>query len=393
MIGRFLTSALWGIAADKYGRKPVMIIGVISVVIFNTLFGLSINFWMAMTTRFLLGSFNGLLGPLKAYASEICRDEHQALGLSIVATMWGIGLIIGPAIGGFLSEPAETFPNLITRDSLFGRFPYFLPCLCISLIALGVLCTTLLLPETIHKHPLECVEKEAQSVGSGKSSLKAILRNWAAMSSIIVYCIFALHDIAYTEIFSLWAESPQSYGGLGFSSSDVGIVLAITGAGVLVIQIFVFPRIANAVGAILTTRTAAALSIPVLATYPFLAKLPGTLQWFMVVLASLVKNILARSTYTAMFLLLNNSVAREQRGAANGISMTGMSLFKAIGPATAGCIFSWSQKRRHASFLPGDSMVFFLLIVVIVTVVIMTFEPFLPRSTDRPPSKREVVSS
>jgi hypothetical protein len=34
-------------------------------VIFNTLFGLSVNFWMAITTRFLLGSLNGLLGPIK----------------------------------------------------------------------------------------------------------------------------------------------------------------------------------------------------------------------------------------------------------------------------------------------------------------------------------------
>ncbi|KAJ6428661.1 hypothetical protein OIU84_020351 [Salix udensis] len=124
MIGRALTSVFLG------NRT-------IAVVIFNTLFGLSVNFWMAIITRFLLGSLNGLLGPIKAYAVEIFRAEYQALGLSTVSTAWGIGLIIGPALGGFLAQPAEKYPNLFSKESIFGRFPYFLPCLCISLFRVG----------------------------------------------------------------------------------------------------------------------------------------------------------------------------------------------------------------------------------------------------------------
>lgn len=78
-------------------------------VVFNTLFGLSVNYWMAIATRFLLGALNGLLGPIKvhnfsellyggqsnlmlhrfsiyvqAYAIEVCRPEHEALALSLV---------------------------------------------------------------------------------------------------------------------------------------------------------------------------------------------------------------------------------------------------------------------------------------------------------------------
>ncbi|KAK3034705.1 hypothetical protein RJ639_032466, partial [Escallonia herrerae] len=85
MLGRALTSFFWGLVADRYGRKPVIIIGTSAVVIFNTLFGLSTNFWMAICTRFLLGSLNGLLGPIKAYASEVFSENYQALGLSTVS--------------------------------------------------------------------------------------------------------------------------------------------------------------------------------------------------------------------------------------------------------------------------------------------------------------------
>uniref|UniRef100_A0A7N0TM52 Major facilitator superfamily (MFS) profile domain-containing protein n=1 Tax=Kalanchoe fedtschenkoi TaxID=63787 RepID=A0A7N0TM52_KALFE len=67
MLGRVFTSVFWGVIADRYGRKPVIIFGIVSVIILNTLFGLSINIWMALATRFLLGLFNGLLGPIKVY--------------------------------------------------------------------------------------------------------------------------------------------------------------------------------------------------------------------------------------------------------------------------------------------------------------------------------------
>uniref|UniRef100_A0A3Q7GSC3 Major facilitator superfamily (MFS) profile domain-containing protein n=1 Tax=Solanum lycopersicum TaxID=4081 RepID=A0A3Q7GSC3_SOLLC len=104
MFGRTLTSAFWGVMADRYGRKSVIIFGTSIVVVFNTLFGLSTNFWMVVVTRFLLGSLNGLLGPIKAYAAEIFREEYQALGMSTISSAWGIGLIIGPALGGFLAQ-------------------------------------------------------------------------------------------------------------------------------------------------------------------------------------------------------------------------------------------------------------------------------------------------
>nr|GEW45307.1 protein zinc induced facilitator-like 1-like isoform X2 [Tanacetum cinerariifolium] len=147
MVGRAITSIFWGVVADRYGRKPVIILGTSTVVVFNTLFGFSVNYWMAIITRFLLGFLNGLLGPIKAYASELFREEHQALGLSGISTSWGIGLIIGPALGGFLAQPAEKFPGLVSSESLFGRFPYLLPCLVISIFALFVTIGAFWLPE------------------------------------------------------------------------------------------------------------------------------------------------------------------------------------------------------------------------------------------------------
>ncbi|KAM6547099.1 hypothetical protein CsatB_027835 [Cannabis sativa] len=291
LLGRGLTSILWGITADRYGRKPVMLCGIIAVVIFNTFFGLSINYWMALSTRFLLGSMCGILGSMMAYISEICRKEYQALGISMLSTAWGIGLVIGPALGGFLAQ------------------------------------------ETLHFHTKNDEEKENYDgpkedllEEDEKKSKQSLLKNWPLMSSIMLYCVFQLHDMAYVEIFPLWAVSPKKYGGLSYSSDDIGEILALAGFVMLVFQLFLYPPIERIFGPVHLARIGA---------------------------------------------------GQSQRGAANGMSMAAMSLFKAAGPAGGGAIFAWVQNHQNALFLPGDHMVFFILNVIEFIALIMTFKPFL----------------
>ncbi|CAA6656998.1 unnamed protein product [Spirodela intermedia] len=381
MVGRALTAFLWGILADKYGRKPVIVFSVSSVVIFNTLFGLSTNFWMAVSTRFLLGSLNGLLGPIKAYAVEVSPKKYQASATSLVTTAWSIGLIFGPAIGGYLSQPADKYPNLFSKESIFGRFPYFLPCLCISLIAVGVLVACIWLPETLHTHKetrehISCDSLEAsqdgfdfklkdeQSERKKYRSEESLFKNWPLISSIIIY------------IFSLWAESDRKYGGLSFSTEDVGQVLAISGFSLLVFQLFLYPPLDRLLGPVVSSRIAG-LSL--------FANLSGVGLFVVVNFASSLKNILAIIVTIGTIMLQNNAVEQHQRGAANGIATTLTSLFQAVAPAGGGTLLSWAQKRQTASFLPGDQAVFVALNVVELIGILLTFRPFLTLRNQPPP--------
>ncbi|XP_015936834.1 protein ZINC INDUCED FACILITATOR-LIKE 1 isoform X1 [Arachis duranensis] len=388
MLGRCLTSVMWGMISDRYGRKPVIIIGVITVVIFNTLFGLSTSFWMAILMRFLLGSLNGLLGPVKAYATEIFREEHQSLGLSTVSAAWGIGLIIGPALGGYLAQPVEKYPNIFAKDSFWDKFPYVLPCFVISGFALVVSIVCIWIPETLHNHKEsnEFID-DAEAIENGSSGNKKdknmihkkenLLLNWPLMSSIIAYCVFSLHDIAYQEVFSLWAVAPPKLGGLNFTTDVVGDVLAVSGISLIIYQILLYPSVERACGPIGIARISAILSIPLLQSFSFMTMLSGTILFLVICGASILKNLLAVTVTTGLFLIQNRVVEQHQRGAANGLSMTAMSLFKAVGPAAGGAVLTWSQKRMDASFLPGPHMVFFALNIVEAVGILMLFKPFL----------------
>ncbi|MED6160325.1 hypothetical protein PIB30_050454 [Stylosanthes scabra] len=356
MFGRALTSLLWGIIADRFGRKPVVITGIIAIVIFNTLFGLSTSFWMAVVARFFLGALNGLLGPMKAYSSEIFREENQAAGLSTFSASWGIGLVIGPALGGYLAQPVVKYPNIFPKNSIWDKFPYFLPSLIISIFSVVVLIACFWLPETLHNHPL-ISQDESAGGGDDADSLETggtgcgdkdktiqkdenLLLNWPLMSSIIVYCVVSLHDVAYQEVFSLWAVSPRRLGGLDFTTDNVGDVLSITGVGLIIFQLALYPKFEKVLGPVGFARIAGVVSIPLLQSYPFIAMLSGFTLYLLINIASVIKNLLQISIVTGMFLLQNRAVDQHQRGAANGISMTLMSVCKTIGPAAGGAILN-----------------------------------------------------
>nr|CAB3476829.1 unnamed protein product [Digitaria exilis] len=313
MFGRAFSSTVWGIVADKHGRKPVIVLTLVSIIIFNTLFGLSINYWMALVTRCLLGVLCGYLGPIKAYATEVCRKEYNHLALAVVSSSRGIGLIIGPAIGGYLAQ------------------------------------------ETLHKHNEDAVDNSVEAVEESLAGTDTeenesggclqLFKNWPLMSAITLYCIFSLQDVAYAEVFSLWAVSDRSYGGLSFTSTDVGNVLAASGLFLFLYQMLVYPFLAKAVDHITLVRAVAV------------------------------------TTITVFNILMNEAVTQDVRAAANGIAVTLMSISKAVAPAVAGIVFSWAQRRQTAAFLPGDHLVFFMLNVFTVTGLVFTFRPFFVRGS------------
>jgi hypothetical protein len=62
-----------------------------------------------------------------------------------------------------------------------------------------------------------------------KHMKRSLFTRKAFIGVMIPYCLWALHDMAHTEVFSLWCISPRSNGGLSFTTVDVGNVLSISG--------------------------------------------------------------------------------------------------------------------------------------------------------------------
>ncbi len=141
--GLTLSSYAWGRVADRWGRKPCLVIGLACTCVCITAFGFSGTFAEAVMWRFLAGALNGNNGIVKSMVSEVCDDTNMATGFSLIGLLGGLARLTSPAIGGFLAEPASQYEAL--RGVVWlERWPYALPCVvggviaAVSLVLVGV---------------------------------------------------------------------------------------------------------------------------------------------------------------------------------------------------------------------------------------------------------------
>lgn len=101
---QFLFAPVWGRLSDRMGRKPIIVASLLGDVVFYTMFGLSQNsIVLQFAARILAGIFSsGVLSVAQAYIADITPPEHRAVGLGMIGAAFGIGFVIGPAIGGAL---------------------------------------------------------------------------------------------------------------------------------------------------------------------------------------------------------------------------------------------------------------------------------------------------
>ena len=148
----FSAGMFWGRMSDKIGRKPVLIMGLIGTAISMIVFGFAPNLATAMIARALGGLLNGNIGVLQTTVAEIVKvKEHQPRAYSIMPFVWCLGSIIGPAMGGALAQPCESYPWLFPRGTFLDKFPFLLPnIVCVVVLICGIVVGFLFLEET---HP------------------------------------------------------------------------------------------------------------------------------------------------------------------------------------------------------------------------------------------------
>lgn len=150
-VAEALTAMIWGTISDRYGRKPVVLIGLCGVAISSLLFGLAKQYWVALLARFIGGSLNGNVSVMQTMVAEMVIDtpQHEPKAYAVQPFVWILGSIIGSAMGGFLAQPAKFYPAYFAEDGLFGRYPYLLPNLvAVVVIVLAVIQGIIFLDET-----------------------------------------------------------------------------------------------------------------------------------------------------------------------------------------------------------------------------------------------------
>lgn len=145
-LSQCLTAIAWGTASDRYGRKYVILLGLLNTMVTSLLWGFSTSLPMALFARAMSGAGNGNVGIIRTMVAEMVPyRELQPRAFSVMPLVYNVGSVLGPAFGGALSNPLKRKPtDDPTRGSLFWRYPYALPnivsaCFFLFGITIGVL--------------------------------------------------------------------------------------------------------------------------------------------------------------------------------------------------------------------------------------------------------------
>jgi MFS family permease len=93
----------FGWLADRYGRKPIILSGLLGSITATLIFGFSRSFAQALLGRITSGLLNGNIGPMRTMIVEmVVEKQHLARAFTLLPFCWSFGTIIGPLIGGAL---------------------------------------------------------------------------------------------------------------------------------------------------------------------------------------------------------------------------------------------------------------------------------------------------
>ncbi|KAK7190545.1 hypothetical protein DPSP01_005234 [Paraphaeosphaeria sporulosa] len=409
-IAQAVTGIPWGAASDRWGRKPIILIGLFNTMVCMLLFGFSTSLPMAITARALQGLGNGNVGILRTTVAELCPwKELQPRAFSIMPLVYTIGAIFGPTLGGALSNPLRVDPRKPHGGSFFERFPYSPPNLvAAALFTIGIITGWLFLKESLEKRrhdrdlgliigakitvfvrkvlhipkkqkklnaerePLLGQAKlinDEEAVPNGPSApeeegsprLKDVL-TYQTILNLVVYTLLAFYTLAYDQIIPVLLHHPpmsiddpdvslpfKFSGGFGIDSRRIGAMFTIFAITSMLTQFLVFPYLARKWGVLYCLRVAFLIFPVMYFITPFVTLIPDqTTKEVVMVTILIIRGFGGTFAFpTSTIMLTNSATSLRVLGTLNGFATSVSAVGRALGPLFTGNLFTWSLKKGY----------------------------------------------
>jgi DHA1 family multidrug resistance protein-like MFS transporter len=336
---------LWGGLSDRVGRKPILLLGLFGYSLSSLLFGLSTQLWMLFASRALSGILSSATSSTAlAYISDSTTERDRGGGMGMLGAAVGLGLILGPAAGGWLGSSSLSLPFFIAAGS--------------SLLALVL--AALWLPESLttdrrlarQPHPTDKV-RTIEVVTEQCRSL------WRALSGPIGLLMFLLFLVSFgltnfEAVFGLYAAQE-----LGYGPERVGTILAVVGlVSTLGKAVLIGPLTrrwgeAPIIKVSLAASAAGFLVLLLATTYPGVLLATGVFILSKTLLRTLILSLASKrvssDTPDASHEQVGTPGGAVGQGATMGLGNSFMNLGRIAGPVWAGFIFDVDVRYPYLS--------------------------------------------
>ena len=126
-VAQFFSAPLLGALSDRYGRRPVLLLGLFGMAINFFVTALATEFWMLLAVRIMGGAVCANIAVANAYVADITEPKDRAKNYGLLGAMFGVGFILGPVMGGVLGDIDVHWPfmlagSLTLLNCVYGYF-------------------------------------------------------------------------------------------------------------------------------------------------------------------------------------------------------------------------------------------------------------------------------
>jgi DHA1 family multidrug resistance protein-like MFS transporter len=306
---QFIFSPFWGTLSDRYGRKKIMLIGAFGSGLSLILSGLAPTFWLLLAARALGGILSAATMPTAmAYVGDSTDERGRGAGMGLIGAAMGVGMVIGPGLGGWMSEISLAAPFFLAG----------------GLGLLSMLPIWFILPESL---------PEARRT-QGKVALHgpqlAVL--WKALRGPLGFLLFLAFLVNFAlanfeSVFGLYANARYAYG-----PQQVGTIMMVIGIVSSLVQMVLTGPATHRFGERGVIKASLLSSV---LGFVLMSLAEGS----SVILLTVGFFVFSNAMLRPAIMSLTSKMARGGQGAALGMNNAYQSLGRVAGPLWAGMMF------------------------------------------------------
>ncbi|HZO80476.1 MAG TPA: MFS transporter [Candidatus Binataceae bacterium] len=307
---QFICAPLLGRLSDRIGRRPVIMVGLFGSSLSYAIYAFADSFAGLLISRAVHGACAATISTAQAYVADTTEEAKRAHAMGMIGAAFGLGFVLGPALGGLLGASSLRRPVLFAAALTFANLIF----------------AAVRLPESHwqDRHP-----QPHRAVAGWRPPLLRSLQRHRAIAPLLAVAFLLTFAIAALEAtFALTV--PAVY---GYAAAGVGGLLAFAGLTQAFAQGYLIGKLAPRTGESILLAAGAALLAAGLA--PFGSWPSHTALYAMLVLIAFGYGFGS----TAAAALISRRTGRELQGEALGLNQSVLSLARIVGPLAGGVLY------------------------------------------------------
>jgi len=343
-IFQFLMGPLVGNLGDRFGRRPVFLLSLAGFSIDFLMMGFAQNIIWLFVGRSVAGALGAIFGPANAAMADLSSGADRAKSFGLVGAAFGVGFIIGPAIGGLLGE--------------FGtRTPFFVAAGLAGITCLyGYFAFPETMPETSQR---QFSWKRANPVGA----LLSLKKTSGMLSIASVYFIWVTATNIYPVTWAYFA--PIKY---GWNAQMVGLSLTLVGVSMAIVQAVVLTRVVTRVGERIAAMIGLLIAIFLMLFYAFID------NPILALLSCLLVGIHGLIT-PSINAMMSQRTPTDQQGELQGFNGSLAALAALAAPLIYNSTLSYFTAENSVYYFPGAPFILAATLAVIALSTLFFIKP------------------